>query len=117
VVRGEIFDVAVDLRPASVTWGRWQGHLLSADRGEAMWIPPGMAHGYYVTGQVAEVGYLVTAPWDPASEITVRWDDPAIGIDWPLNGAPLLSERDASAPVLDRIDFSALEVQACAGSW
>lgn len=112
VVRGEIFDVAVDLRPGSTTWGRWQGHVLSESNQTALWIPPGMAHGYYVSADIAEVVYLVTDTWDPSSEVSIRWNDPAIGIQWPLHTArpPVLSARDGSAALLAAVDLSGLEV-------
>lgn len=98
VIRGEIFDVAVDLRRASPTFGRWAGSLLSAQNRRAMWLPPGMAHGFLVLGERAEVLYLCTAHHHPETEHAIRWDDPTLAIDWPLHGlAPRLSERDASA--------------------
>ncbi len=96
---GAIFDVAVDLRAGSPTWGRWAGARLEAG-GPAMWIPPGFAHGFYVLEGPAEVLYLVTRPWDPGSELTLAWDDPEVGVDWPLSGPPVLSERDAAGAAL-----------------
>lgn len=100
VLAGEIYDVAVDLRPGSPTWGRWEAHRLSAACGRALWIPPGLAHGYLVVSDEAVVTYHVTAPWDPEGERALRWDDPEVGIAWPLDGPPLLSARDAAAPGL-----------------
>ena len=97
VSEGEIFDVSVDLRRGSPTFGRWVGVLLSASNRRMLWIPPGFAHGFYVTGQRADVLYKCTDFYDPASEVSIRWDDPDIGIDWPLIGgaAPTLSAKDA----------------------
>ncbi|MFM7274774.1 MAG: dTDP-4-dehydrorhamnose 3,5-epimerase [Gammaproteobacteria bacterium] len=97
VSEGEIFDVSVDLRRDSPTFGKWVGVLLSASNRRMLWIPPGFAHGFYVTGQSADVLYKCTDFYDPASEVSIRWDDPEIGIDWPLVGgvAPTLSAKDA----------------------
>lgn len=100
VVAGHIYDVVVDLRPGSETFGQWRAAHLDAARADALWIPPGLAHGFLVLSDRASVLYQVTAPWDPGGELVVRWDDPALGIDWPLDGAPVLSERDAAAPPL-----------------
>lgn len=97
VSEGEIFDVSVDLRRDSPTFGKWVGVLLSATNRRMLWIPPGFAHGFYVTGQSADVLYKCTDFYDPSSEVSIRWDDPDIGIDWPLLGgaAPTLSAKDA----------------------
>ncbi|HET7600646.1 MAG TPA: dTDP-4-dehydrorhamnose 3,5-epimerase [Gemmatimonadales bacterium] len=96
VLAGEIFDVAVDLRRASPTYGRWAGVVLAAERPRLMWIPPGFAHGFYVTSDAAEVFYKCTAPYAPAHERTIRWDDPDLAISWPLprGMAPILSPKD-----------------------
>ncbi|MEO0559431.1 MAG: dTDP-4-dehydrorhamnose 3,5-epimerase [Bacteroidota bacterium] len=96
VVRGEVFDVAVDVRPASSTFGQWVGVTLSAENGRQLYIPPGFAHGFVVTGDDALVTYKVTAAYAPASEVCIRWDDPEIGIDWPIV-SPTVSDRDAAA--------------------
>ena len=96
VVRGEVFDVAVDVRPASPTFGQWVGETLSAENGRQLYIPPGFAHGFAVTGDDALVTYKVTAPYAPHAEVCVRWDDPEIGIAWPV-ASPLVSERDRAA--------------------
>ncbi len=96
VVVGTIWDVAVDLRRASPTFGRWAATELSAEGHEALWIPPGFAHGFLTVSEHAEVTYLVTAPWEPAGERVLAWN--ALDIPWPLDGAPILSERDAAAP-------------------
>jgi dTDP-4-dehydrorhamnose 3,5-epimerase len=99
VTRGEIFDVAVDVRAGSPTAGRWFGVTLSSDNHHQLWIPPGFAHGFLARSD-ADVAYKCTATHDPADEHTVRWDDPALAIAWPLDGPPLLSARDAAAPCL-----------------
>jgi dTDP-4-dehydrorhamnose 3,5-epimerase len=99
VVRGEIFDVAVDIRRGSPTFGRWAGETLSAENFLQLWVPPGYAHGFCVVSEVAEVEYKCTAIYDPDDEITIAWDDPEIAIVWPV-AEPLLSARDAGAPGL-----------------
>jgi dTDP-4-dehydrorhamnose 3,5-epimerase len=101
VVRGAVFDVAVDLRRGSATFGRWFGVELSDDNHRQLWLPPGMAHGFVVTSDSADVIYKATAYYAPQAERSIRWDDPAIGIDWRrLRQAPQLSARDAAAPRL-----------------
>lgn len=100
VTRGEVFDVAVDIRRGSPTFGRWYGALLSAENHRQLWIPPGFAHGFVVTSETADFAYKVTANYAPADERSIRWDDPALAIAWPDVGAPLLSRRDAAAPAL-----------------
>lgn len=94
VVAGEIYDVAVDMRRASPTFGKWVGMTLSAENKRMAWVPPGFAHGFYVTSDVAEVLYKATDYYAPEHERSLLWNDPAIGIDWPLAGEPLLSEKD-----------------------
>ncbi len=98
VVAGEVFDVAVDMRRDSPTLGRWAGALLSAANRRMMWIPPGFAHGFYVTTESAEFVYKCTDFYAPEHEVSMRWDDPAIGIDWPLvdGKPPVLSAKDAA---------------------
>jgi dTDP-4-dehydrorhamnose 3,5-epimerase len=99
VVAGEVFDVAVDMRRASPSFGRWVGYTLSAANRRMLWVPPGFAHGFYVTSpEGAEFLYKCTDYYDPAHEVSVRWDDPSIGIDWPLvdGRAPALSAKDAA---------------------
>ena len=101
VVQGEVFDVAVDLRRSSPTFGRWVGERLSADNKRQLWIPPGFAHGFVVTSESAEFLYKTTDYWSPAHERSLLWNDPSIGIDWPLDGAqPLLAAKDAAASLL-----------------
>ena len=97
VTAGEVFDVAVDLRRSSPTFGKWVGATLSAENRLQLWIPPGFAHGYYVTGGGAEVVYKCTDFYFAEHERTLRWDDPVIGVVWPLAaGPPLTSPRDAA---------------------
>jgi len=97
VLRGEIYDVAVDVRRGSPTFGRWCAERLSADNARQLWVPEGFAHGFLVIGDEALVTYKVTAPYHPESELTIAWDDPDLGIPWPTDGAPRLSPRDAAA--------------------
>jgi dTDP-4-dehydrorhamnose 3,5-epimerase len=99
VARGRIFDVAVDLRVGAPTYGRWVGRELDATTGELLWIPPGFAHGYAVLSDVADVAYKVTAEYAPDLDRGIRWNDPAIGVAWPLD-APIVSAKDAAQPLL-----------------
>lgn len=102
VVAGAVFDVAVDIRPGSASFGRWFGLELSGENQRQLWLPAGMAHGYLVTSERADFVYKTTDYYAPASEGSIRWDDPAIGIDWPLGSLePILSAKDAAAPRLD----------------
>ena len=94
VVAGEIYDVAVDLRRASPTFGRWVGMTLSAENKRMAWVPPGFAHGFYVVSDNAEVLYKATDYYAPEHERTVLWNDAGLKIDWPLSGEPLLSDKD-----------------------
>ena len=101
-VVGEVFDVAADIRQGSPTFGKWVGAVLSAENRHQLWVPPGFAHGYYVMSEWAEFLYKATDYYAPEWERSILWNDPAIGIDWPLvEGAlPTLSNRDAMAPTL-----------------
>mgnify|MGYP001277866109 CR=1 FL=1 len=99
VLRGEVFDVAVDLRQGSPTYGRWVGVTLSADTFHMLYVPRGFAHGFCVLSQEAEVVYKMTAEYDPKWERGVIWSDPTIGIDWPIT-EPVLSAKDTTAPLL-----------------
>ena len=102
VVRGEVFDVAVDIRNQSPTFGAWTGVHLSASNRLQLWVPEGFAHGFLVLSDEAEVIYKVTDWYDREGERSIRWDDPAIGIQWPLDGnSPILATKDAIAPTLD----------------
>lgn len=100
VIRGSIFDVAVDLRRASPTFGRWVGVELSADNRRQLWVPEGFGHGFVVTSDAAEVLYKSTEYWMPEHERSVRWDDASLGIAWPITGEPVISAKDAAAPDL-----------------
>ncbi|MGH8807926.1 MAG: dTDP-4-dehydrorhamnose 3,5-epimerase [Noviherbaspirillum sp.] len=94
VIAGEVFDVAVDIRKSSPTFGKWVGATLSAENRLQMWVPPGFAHGFVVTSESAEFVYKTTDYWAPEYERCIAWDDPAIGIEWPISGPPVLSEKD-----------------------
>lgn len=96
VVLGEAFDVAVDLRRSSSTFGRSVGVALSAENKRMAWIPPGFAHGFLVVSDVAEVLYKTTTYYAPEDERTIAWNDPDLAIEWPLTGAPVLSAKDAA---------------------
>ena len=102
VVIGEIFDVAVDIRRSSPTFGHWVGTFLSAQNKSQLWVPPGFAHGFYVTSEWADLLYKTTDYYAPEWERSIRWDDPDLGIEWPLVGGqyPLLSARDAQGKPL-----------------
>ena len=106
-VFGEIFDVAVDLRRSSPTFGRWEGVRLSAKNKKQLWIPPGFAHGFYVLSELAEVIYKATDYYAPAWERSLLWNDPALGIEWPLvNGQPpVLSEKDSRGKLLSEAEL------------
>ena len=96
VVAGEVFDVVVDLRRSSPTFGRWVGEILSADNKRQLWIPPGMAHGFVVLSESAEFLYKATDYWAPEHERCIAWNDPTLAVAWPpLDGGPLLSGKDA----------------------
>lgn len=100
VISGEIFDVAVDIRESSPTFGQWVGANLSAENRKQMWIPHGFAHGFLVLSDFAEVLYKTTDFYAPEHECCIRWDDPDISIDWPLEGSPTLSHKDQHGDVL-----------------
>src|SRR5690625_4747394 len=96
VTVGEVFDVAVDLRRSSPTFGKWVGEYLSADNKRMLWVPPGFAHGFYVLSSIAEFQYKCTDYYAPEYERTIQWNDPVVGIEWPLleNMPPILSDKD-----------------------
>ncbi len=100
VVAGEVFDVAVDLRRSSPTFGRWVGETLSAQNRRMMWVPEGFAHGFLVLSDIAEFLYKTTDYYAPEHERTLLWNDPAIGVKWPLDGAPVLKPKDAAGTPL-----------------
>ncbi len=96
VIQGEVFDVAVDIRKSSPTYGQWVGEVLSADNRKLLWIPPGFAHGFLVLSESADFEYRLTDFYAPQHQRTIRWDDPDLAIRWPLGDGqkPLLSEKD-----------------------
>jgi dTDP-4-dehydrorhamnose 3,5-epimerase len=100
VVAGEVFDVAVDIRKSSPSFGQWIGVTLSADNKRQLWIPEGFAHGFVVISESAEFLYKTTNYWAPEFERSILWNEPTIGIAWPLNGAPLLSAKDQIGKLL-----------------
>jgi dTDP-4-dehydrorhamnose 3,5-epimerase len=100
--RGRILDVAVDLRRGSPTYGRWEGHVLDDERHRQLFVPVGFGHGFAVLSDVADVAYLVSSLFDPATETGIAWDDPDVGVDWQVDD-PLLSERDKTASRLAEI--------------
>lgn len=100
VTQGAVFDVAVDVRRASPHFGQWTGHELSADNQRMLWIPPGFAHGFLVLSESADFLYKTTTYYAPQWDRGIRWDDPEIGVAWPLDGAPQLSAKDAALPGL-----------------
>jgi dTDP-4-dehydrorhamnose 3,5-epimerase len=102
VLHGEVFDVAVDVRVGSETFGRWTGHRLSADNARQMYVPAGFAHGFLVLSETALFAYKCSDEYVPEAELSIRWDDPAIGIEWPL-AEPTLSPKDADAPLLEDV--------------
>ena len=100
VTSGAVFDVAVDLRRSSPHYGRWTGHELSADNHRMLWVPPGFAHGFLVLSESADFMYKTTAYYAPQWDRGIRWDDPEIGVQWPLQDAPTLSAKDQVLPLL-----------------
>ena len=101
VTSGAVFDVAVDIRRSSPYFGKWVGYALSDANKRMLWVPPGFAHGFVVLSDTADFLYKCTQLYDGAQDRGIRWDDPAIGIDWTLAGlSPLLSAKDAAAPLL-----------------
>jgi dTDP-4-dehydrorhamnose 3,5-epimerase len=100
VLQGEIFDVAVDVKPGSPTFGQWVGATLNSENHLQIWVPAGHLHGFCVLSETAEVEYKCTDLYDPGGEIGVAWNDPDIGIEWPVTAAPVLSGKDAAAPRL-----------------
>jgi dTDP-4-dehydrorhamnose 3,5-epimerase len=94
VVQGEVFDVAVDIRKGSKTFGQWVGARLSAENKHQLWVPEGFAHGFVTLSETSEFLYRTTDEYSPAHERCILWDDPAIGIDWQFTGTPLLSAKD-----------------------
>ena len=103
---GEVFDVAVDIRKGSPTFGKWFGAILNQENQNQLWIPPGMAHGFVVLSDVAHFHYKCTDFYHPGDEGSIRWNDPTIGIDWPYKKEPVLSAKDQIAPFFkDALEF------------
>ncbi len=100
VLAGEVYDVAVDLRRSSKTFGTWVGMTLSAQSQQQLWIPPGFGHGFYVVSDYAEFFYKTTDFYAASAERTILWNDPALGIAWPLAGEPVLAEKDSKGALL-----------------
>ncbi len=111
VLEGEVFDVAVDIRRGSPHFGRWAAVVLSEANKRQFWIPEGFAHGFAVLSERAVFSYMCTAVYDKAADAGVRWDDPAIGVDWPV-AEPLLSDKDTRAPLLAEVADDRLPVFA-----
>ena len=104
VIAGEVFDVVVDLRRSSPSFGKWKGLRLSAQDKHILWIPPGFAHGFLVTSDSAELLYKATDYWVPEDERTIAWNDPDLAIDWPLRSQPVLSPKDVRGVPLARAE-------------
>ncbi|MCX8596154.1 MULTISPECIES: dTDP-4-dehydrorhamnose 3,5-epimerase [unclassified Gilliamella] len=102
VVRGEVFDVAVDIRKDSLTYGKWVGVLLSEENKSQLWIPPGLAHGFLVLSDIADFEYKCTNYYDPNSEGCLLWNDPTVNITWPIS-TPILSEKDKLGKTLQEL--------------
>lgn len=96
VMEGEVFDVVVDIRKSSPRFGKWSGVKLSADNRRQVWVPPGFAHGFVVLSESAQCLYKTTDYWYPEHERSIIWNDPAVGIEWPINFEPMLSAKDAA---------------------
>ena len=107
VIMGEVFDVAVDIRQHSPTFGQWVGVILSAENNRQMWVPEGFAHGFLVTSESAEFLYKTTNYYAPEFERSILWNDPAIGIQWPIVGEPTLSNKDKVASLLNEAEVFA----------
>lgn len=107
VVQGEVFDVAVDIRKSSPTFGQWAGAVLSAENKRQLWVPEGFAHGFVVTSDSAEFLYKTTDYWAPEFERSIAWNDAAIGIQWPIQGEPALSAKDQQGKLLAQAEHFA----------
>jgi dTDP-4-dehydrorhamnose 3,5-epimerase len=105
VVEGEIFDVAIDMRREAPTLGRWVGERLSGENGRQLWIPKGFAHGFLVLSEFALVTYKVTDFWSPKDERCLIWNDSDVGIEWPIEGAPILSDKDAIGDSFSKAEY------------
>lgn len=109
VVVGEVFDVAVDIRKGSPTFGKWVGEVLSAENKRQMWIPPGFAHGFLTLSDAAEFLYKTTDYYSPEHERCLRWDDPGFAVQWPLHMPPLVSRKDSQGMAFGQVDISGRE--------
>ena len=107
VVRGEVYDVAVDIRANSKTFGKWEAVILSEHNKLQFWVPPGFAHGFVVLSDIADFEYKCTEYYDPKDEISIQWNDPEIGIEWPISN-PSLSNRDLEYPCLCELSLDQL---------
>ncbi|MGU3775969.1 dTDP-4-dehydrorhamnose 3,5-epimerase [Burkholderia metallica] len=107
VIEGEVFDVAVDIRRSSPNFGKWVGMVLSADNHRQLWVPPGFAHGFVVLSAAAQFLYKTTDYWFPEHERSIVWNDPEIGIAWPIDGGPILASKDAAGKRLSESDVYA----------
>lgn len=105
VTEGEVFDVAVDLRRSSPTFGKWEGVVLSGENHRQLWIPPGFAHGFVVLSEAAQFLYKTTDYWYPEFERCLLWNDPQVGIDWPIGSEPTLAAKDAAGRLLADADL------------
>jgi dTDP-4-dehydrorhamnose 3,5-epimerase len=105
VVEGEIFDVAIDMRREAPTLGQWVGERLSGENGRQLWIPKGFAHGFLVLSEFAFVTYKVTDFWSPKDERCLIWNDSDVGIEWPIEGAPILSDKDAIGDSFSKAEY------------
>jgi dTDP-4-dehydrorhamnose 3,5-epimerase len=105
VVSGAVFDVAVDIRKSSPTFGKWVGEVLSGENKKQMWVPAGFAHGFIVLSESAEFLYKTTDYWYPEFERSIAWNDPTLNINWPIDGLPQLSVKDRQAATLDRAEL------------
>jgi dTDP-4-dehydrorhamnose 3,5-epimerase len=100
VVQGEIFDVVVDIRKSSASFGQWAGQILSAENKQMLWVPEGFAHGFLVLSEYAEFLYKTTDYWSPEHERCIAWNDPQLAIAWPISTAPVLSAKDQAGKLL-----------------
>lgn len=107
VVQGEVWDVAVDIRRSSPTFGKWVGVILSAENNRQLWVPAGFAHGFVVLSETAEFLYKTTDYYAPAHERCIAWNDPTLAIEWPIEGAPSLSAKDAQGVAFKEADYFA----------
>lgn len=110
VIRGEVFDVAVDIRKGSPTFGKWVGEILSSEKAHQLFVPEGFAHGFVVLSDTVDFFYKCSNFYTPGDEYGVRWDDPEIGIQWPLDGLPVLAKKDLEAPLLKDVPAEHLPV-------